>query len=272
MTLPNFLIIGAMKAGTTTLYDVLQSVPGLWFPPQKEPEDLIDPRIEEPGRLAEYESKYARCPAGALAGDASTAYAKRPTHEGVAERACRLLGPQTRIIYMTRHPVQRIVSQYHHLWGLQMEQRPLARAVLEDPQYVGYSRYSWQLEPWLQTFGPDNVLVIRFEDYLADQAAVVAQVCDFLGVPVGSAEFGTSHRNKSEGKRVAREGSLMKRFAGSRFYLFTIKPLLSSALRDRLKAMVLPRARKMEEKLDGQTREELVRRLMEDPLASAYLG
>ena len=87
MTLPKFLIIGAMKAGTTTLYEDLLQIPALWLPPQKEPEDLIHPEVETAQGLRVYEQKFARCPSGAIAGDASTAYAKRPTYEGVAARA-----------------------------------------------------------------------------------------------------------------------------------------------------------------------------------------
>lgn len=271
MTLPSFLIIGAMKAGTTTLYEDLLPVPGLWLPPQKEPNDMAYEKVETKAGLAEYKRKYAGCPVGSISGDASTAYAKMPTYMGVPERAKRLLGKDIRIIYMTRHPVKRVVSQYHHLWGLQMENRPLNQAVLEDEQYVAYSRYSWQLQPWVETFGVDNVMVVRFEDYLVDRPANLAKICTFLSVTPPAAGPDETHRNKSEGKRVVLEGSLAKKLAHSRFYVFGIKPLIPTSLRDRLKPLVLPTAREMDESLDDETRVELERRFAADPLASAYL-
>ena len=222
MKLPDFLIIGAMKAGTTSLYEDLLAIPGLWLPPQKEPEDLADPSVETPEGQARYAAKYARCPQGALAGDASTAYAKLPTYPGVAERALRLLGPDTRIIYVTRDPIARIVSQYHHLWGLELEHRPLNEAVMEDPSFVKYSLYQWQLEPWRASFDAGNILVLRFEDYIADRTATLAEICAFLGIAPPDEAVAAAHRNQSAGKRVARPGSVMSRIATSRLYLFGI--------------------------------------------------
>lgn len=271
MTLPSFLIIGAMKAGTTTLYEDLLPIKGLWMPPQKEPDDLASEAVETEVGLEIYKQKYAACPAGSMSGDASTAYAKMPTYMGVPERAKRLLGENIRIIYMTRHPVKRVVSQYHHLWGLEMENRPLNQAVLEDEQYVAYSRYSWQLQPWVETFGDDRVMVVRFEDYLADRSAELERICRFLGISAPVVAPNETHRNKSDGKRVARQGSLMQRFGRSRFYLFAIKPLISSDMRDHLKALLLPKARQMNDTLDVVTRSALEARFAEDPLAMAYL-
>jgi len=271
MSLPSFLIVGAMKAGTTTLYEDLLPVPGLWLPPEKEPEDLVDPAVETPAGRAAYARKYAACPAGALAGDASTAYAKRPTHEGVPERALKVLGPDVRIVYIIRDPIRRITSQYHHLWGLELEHRPLNEAVLEDPQYLSYSRYAWQIAPWQEVFGPDRVLVLRFEDYLADRPGQLARVCAFLGAAPPEAAPDETHRNRSDGKHVPREGSLLQRVARSPFYLYRVKPLLPTRLRDRLKAAVLPRARRMTETLDDNARDRLREALREDALAAGYL-
>ncbi len=271
MTLPSFLLIGAMKAGTTTLYEELLHVGGIWLPPEKEPNDLAFEAVETPEGLAAYRRKFDGCPPGVMAGDASTAYAKRPTYQGVAERARRLLGPEVKIIYMTRDPIRRIVSQYHHLWGLELEQRPLNEAVLEDESYVAYSRYEWQLAPWRETFGDENVLVVKFEDFLADRPAEFARICRFLGVEAAVQPSGT-HRNASEGALVAVEGTLLGRISTSHFYLYRIKPLLPRGLRDRIRSLILPKARPMTEKLDDATRRKLVEALAGDALAAGYLG
>ncbi|SIO11861.1 sulfotransferase family protein [Vannielia litorea] len=269
MRLPGFLIIGAMKAGTTSLYDDLSRVPGLYLPPEKEPEDLADPDVETPAGRAAYAARFAAAPAGALCGEASTAYAKRPTHEGVAERAARVLGPGLRIIYLTRDPVRRIVSQYHHLHGLGLETRPLNDAVLADETYVAYSRYDWQLAPWRASFGPAQVLVIRFEEYIARRAETLQTVCGFLGVAAPRATP-ASHRNASAGKRIVRPGSPWSRIAHSHLYLYRIKPHLPTGLRDRLKTLLLPATAPLTEPLTPATRAELERRLgTEAPRAHA---
>jgi hypothetical protein len=259
-TLPHFLIIGAMKAGTTTLYEDLTRVPGLYLPPEKEPEDLIHPEVETDAGRAAYAAKFAGAPEGAICGEASTAYTKLPTHDGVADRARRVLGPEVKLIYLTRDPIRRIRSQYHHLWGLGIEQRPMNRAVLEDETYVAYSQYARQLAPWREAFGEAQVLVMAFEEYLADRPAALAQICTFLGVDAPES-VADSHRNASDGKRVIPRGSVLARIAASDVYLYRIKPLMPTGLRDRIKALLLPKARKMQDTLHPETVKTLTDRL-----------
>ncbi len=260
MSLPNFLLIGAMKAGTTTVYEDLLSVPGVYLPPEKEPNDLAFEAVESEDGLARYRAKYAAGSQVAVRGDASTAYAKLPTYEGVAERARRVLGPDIRILYLTRDPIKRIVSQYHHLHGLGLETRPLNKAVLEDETYVAYSQYERQLAPWRAVFGPDNILVMAFEDYVQDRSACLSEICRFLGVAPPS-EVADTHRNKSEGKHVVRDDSAWARIAHSNFYLYRIKPLLPTAARDRIKALLLPKAHNLDETLTEDTLRTLRTRL-----------
>ncbi|MEP4196181.1 MAG: sulfotransferase [Aliishimia sp.] len=260
MTLPNFLLIGAMKAGTTTLYEDLTHVPGVYLPPEKEPNDLASSDVETDDGLQRYKAKFAAGAQNVARGDASTAYAKRPTYEGVAERALKLLGPDVKILFLTRDPIKRIVSQYHHLHGLGLETRGFNEAVLNDESYVAYSRYEWQLETWRAAFGAENVLVLRFEDYIADRLNNLQQVCAFIGVapPEGVDD---THRNASEGKHVVKDGSAWARFAHSNFYLYRIKPLIPTSARDKIKAMLLPKTKKLDEALTQETLAELQRRL-----------
>lgn len=258
--LPSFLIIGAMKAGTTSLYEDLSGVKGIYLPPEKEPNDLIHPDVCTPKGRATYGAKFANAPQGALCGEASTAYTKRPTYDGVAERALQVLGPDLKLIYMTRDPIRRIVSQYHHLWGLELEERPLNQAVLEDETYVAYSNYDLQLAPWRATFGTDQVLVIAFEDYIARRPETLARICAFLGVTAPQ-DVNESHRNASDGKRVVKHGSTWSKIAHSDIYLYRIKPLLPTRLRDRLKRALLPQAKSLDDTLNDTTQRELVRRL-----------
>jgi hypothetical protein len=260
VTLPGFLIIGAMKAGTTTLYEDLVHVPGLYLLPEKEPDDLAYPEADTQEGLARYAAKFSACPPGRIAGEASTAYTKRPTYEGVAERARRILGPDLKLIYLTRDPISRIVSQYHHLWGLSLEHRPLNEAVLEDDSYVAYSRYEWQLEPWRTVFASEQIMMLSFEDYIANRRDTLTRICGFLGVAPPSA-INETHRNASVGKRIVRRGSAWSRIGHSDFYMYRIKPHLPTQVRDRIKSLVLPQARNMSETLTPQTRAELEHRL-----------
>lgn len=250
MPLPHFLIIGAMKAGTTTLYDDLGQHPGVCMSSQKEPEGLL--HIDAPGGLERYERSFRAAQPGQRIGEASTAYAKRPEHEGVAKAAARLLGPDLKIIYIMRDPIKRIVSQYQHEVGLGLEARPFDIAVREDPRYVAFSRYDYQLEPWRAELDSSHILCLRFEDYVQDRAGTLAQVAEFLGLDEAGlpTAFGGA-RNASAQKPVAKGAwrGLMR----SGLYLDHIKPLLNSQTRDRLKQWLLPVAKNTPVILDDDT-------------------
>lgn len=258
--LPQFLIIGAMKAGTTTLYDDLSHVADIFLPPEKEPNDLIHPEVETGIGLARYSKKFDKAPDGALLGEASTAYSKRPTYPGVPERAYRVLGPALKIIYLTRDPIRRIVSHYNHALGRGEETRALNDAVLTDKTYVDYSRYEWQLEPWRAAFSERQILVLQLETYIRHRTQEFQRVCDFLGLRHEGA-VPMSHLNASDGKLTARPGTMMGRLASSPLYLYRIKPLLPRRARNRLKRLVLPQAGRSAERLASSTEAELRRRL-----------
>ncbi len=89
---PDFLVVGAMKGGTTTLYFDLGAHPDLHLPEPKEPEVLV--RHADPAAIREaYAAHFRNARPGQLCGEASTVYTKRPDHEGVAERARQASGP-----------------------------------------------------------------------------------------------------------------------------------------------------------------------------------
>ncbi len=82
---PDFIIIGAMKCGTSTLYEQLAAQPGVFMCTPKEPNFFSDDRIYANG-LDWYRGLFAPAPAGALCGEASTHYTKLPTHPATLER------------------------------------------------------------------------------------------------------------------------------------------------------------------------------------------
>jgi len=260
--LPDFLIIGAMKAGTTTLYEDLLRTPGVYLPPEKEPNDLTHPEVEGAKGLAAYRRKFSGAGAAKAVGEASTAYAKRPDFEGVAERAVRVLGPDLKIIYMVREPVKRMVSQYHHELGLGLVAGGLNAAVLAEQRFAAYSRYDYQLEPWRRALGEAQILVVGFERYLSDRHAELARIRAFLGLS-GDFPVADVRRNASAGKAVIPRGSVWARIAKSRTYLYVLKGLLPTALRDAIKQGVLPKAPQSIEPLSPETRTALAARLSE---------
>ncbi|HZW10461.1 MAG TPA: sulfotransferase domain-containing protein [Phycisphaerales bacterium] len=243
MRLPDFLIIGAMKAGTTTLFHDLMLNPRVFFPLDKEPEFLCrDEVLSEDGRRR-YAKLFARARADQLCAEASTAYAKRPVYEGVPARALRALGGELKVLYIVRDPVKRMASQHRHEVGVgRLETRPdVNAAVREIGRYLDYSRYAMQLEPWLEAFGPERVRVIVFERYVGARARTIAAVSEFLGVApaVEGLDEGRVY-NRGDERRALR-GPWRWLVKGSA-YRRLLRPLLSGETRRRLRETLLPKA------------------------------
>jgi sulfotransferase family protein len=194
--LPDFVIIGAMKSATTTLHAQLARQPGIVMSDPKEPNFFSDDEQWARG-LEWYASLFAGAGPDDLAGESSTHYTKLPTHPRAVERMREHLGPDVKLVYVMRQPIERLLSQYVHEVS-QRKMPPIDRAVDEVPGLVDYGRYSLQLEPYLRTFGPGNVLPVFFDRLSQHPQAELERVARFLGYrrePRWDASF--SERNVS---------------------------------------------------------------------------
>ena len=179
MALPHFLIIGAMKSATTTLYDQLRQQPGIFLPDLKEPNFFSDD--EQYARGTDwYRGLFANACPGDLVGEASTHYAKLPTYPATTIRMARLLH-EPRLVYVMRHPIERLISQYIHQWSEGEIDCGLEEAVERHPELVDYSRYAFQLAPYFGTYGEQAVLPVFFESLMTDPRAELERVCQFIG-------------------------------------------------------------------------------------------
>jgi hypothetical protein len=179
--LPTFIVIGAMKGGTTSLFHYLDEHPQVHMSPLKE----VDFFVEESnwGRGFDW---YARQFEGAGAattaiGEASTLYTKYPQYRGVPERIRQHL-PDARLIYVVRDPIARLRSHYQHRTLIGSERRPIAEAVAADPTYIDTSRYGMQLERYLEHFPREQIQIITSEDLRSRRAETLAAVFGFIGV------------------------------------------------------------------------------------------
>lgn len=243
MRFPDFLIIGAMKAGTTTLFRDLMPNPQVYFPIDKEPECLCHDRVlSEKGRR-EYAGMFAKTKPGQLCAEASTAYTKRPTFEGVSARALEVLGPDTRLLYVIRDPIKRIVSQHRHEVAVGRLEPPkdINEAVHQVGRYIEYSRYAWQLEPWIETFGPEHIRVVVLEQYIRARAQTLTAACEFLGItPTLDGLDEDKVYNKGDDRRVAR--GPWRYLLEGRVYKRLVRPMMSIETRQRLHRVFLPKA------------------------------
>jgi hypothetical protein len=193
---PNLFLVGAAKAGTTSLYDALARHPAIYMSPVKEPHyfSRIEPSpersaffphvTEEPEYLALFEGATGE----ELVGEASTSYLWEPH---TAERIKRSV-PEARILIMLRDPVERAYSQYWNDVREGLERRSFLDALKEEQRsapgawgvtslYIECGLYADQVSRYLERFG-DRVHVLFFEEFIEDEARAIAEVHAFLGL------------------------------------------------------------------------------------------
>jgi hypothetical protein len=177
-SLPDFLGIGALKAGTTYIDAMLRSHPEVCLPNGVKEVEFFTRHFHRGAGW--YRQQFRGC-AGRVTGEVSPQYLFDP------EAAGRIhdLIPEARLIVSVRDPVQRAYSQYKHWVQETAYRRSFDQFLTEHPGAVDRGRYSRSLGPYLDWFGRDQLLVVVFED-LVDQPVVAMQaVYRFLGVDVG---------------------------------------------------------------------------------------
>jgi hypothetical protein len=200
--LPNFLVIGAAKAGTTSLYHYLRGHPQVFMSERKE----LNFFVENDGWVkgtSWYERQFEGAGDAVAVGEASPNYSKHPAFPGVPERIAKLI-PEARLIYLIRHPVERYRSGYLDEIRHGRERGPIEQTLVTNPGYLDASRYAMQIERYLDHFPREQLLVITSEDLKHDRAATMQVVHGFLGVEDITLASVTDELNRSEGQRVLR--------------------------------------------------------------------
>lgn len=195
---PTFLVIGAMKCGTTSLYDLLALHPQVGMSAEKEPAFFCGGEYYSRG-WAWYESLFAHAAGRQAIGEASTSYTKKFSYPGTAERIAREL-PDVRLIYVVRHPLERIESQWIHGVHAGWHPASFGRA-LDDPALIDPSRYWSQINAYREYFPDERILVLFFDDFKADPLAFVSRCYTFVGVDCTFTPSGTVARNPSASLR-----------------------------------------------------------------------
>jgi hypothetical protein len=207
--LPDFVIIGTQRGGTTSLYRYLTRHPG------------VRPAITK--ELRYFDLNYARGPkwyrsrfpsawyrdalrrvrgSGFLTGESSPDYMFHP----LASARVAATVPGARLIVLLRNPVDRAYSHYWHQVNRGFETLSFEEAVAREPErlgdglqriagddldreferhhhsYLARGAYADQIERWLDRFPPGQLLVARSEDFFSDPADTFRRVTDFLGL------------------------------------------------------------------------------------------
>jgi hypothetical protein len=217
--LPSFLIIGFGKCGTTYLYERLQDHPNVYPSLRKEVNYFIF-RYDESVDWYRAHFAPARSYVGSgivATGEASPGYVLNP---GAPRRIAELL-PDVKLIALVRDPVERAYSQYHHQRRLGVEPLPTFEAALDaeperirgqkerlerNPDYTGdfawytlsylmQGIYADYLEPWLDLYPRDQLLVIPSGKLYKDSTATLQEIAGFIGLPPWQPQTQQGHRS-----------------------------------------------------------------------------
>ncbi|MFL6240289.1 MAG: sulfotransferase family protein [Actinomycetes bacterium] len=178
--LPNLLVIGAAKAGTTSLWAYLDAHPDVFMAPDKELH-FFDLDSNWSRGVDWYAGHFDGSDGYAIVGEATPAYARYPHRPNAAERAAAVV-PDARLIYLVRDPVERARSHVVHEMRHGRERLDLAAALSANPMYLDTSRYAMQLRQWLAHYRREAVLVVESERLRSDPETTLRSIYRFLCV------------------------------------------------------------------------------------------
>lgn len=217
---PEAYLIGAQKAGTTTLAYLLDQHPLVTVSRPKEPHFFTHNRDKG---LDWYEKQFPNSSNYVLV-DASTSYAMAPLktyghdqqredYRGVPSRVFSA-NPDAKLIYSLRDPVERTYSGYWHNVRMGNESRNFTTALLHDSFYLDVSDYHGQLSLWLKYFPLTSFFFVLFEDLRKNPEHVAKECWDFLNVD-GEAVSVQLDSAKNQSRQVNWAGRKMNRIANS---------------------------------------------------------
>lgn len=177
---PDFVILGAMKCGTTSLHDYLGYHPDVSMSQPKELNFFVKHQRWERG-IEWYKRNFTKV--DKIMGESSPNYTRHPLFPGVPERMYEVM-PDAKLIYCVRDPIRRMVSHYVHTYSIGEEDRSFAEAALaeEENAYLWCSLYYYQLKQYLKYYSALQIKVVVLEDLKARPQETLEEVFEFLGV------------------------------------------------------------------------------------------
>lgn len=272
MALPSFIIIGAQKAATTTLWAELRTHPQVFMPALKETNFFIDHRCDRLG-LGWYEDLFEPASPGQVLGEASPAYTLFPLWGQVPSLMAERL-PEVRLVYVLRHPIARMRSSWIQARADGLEHRPLREALTHQSLYLAGSSYALQIEQYLRHFDRSQLLLVCAEDLDREPGPVYDEILRFIGLEGGWRPAPGERQNVSAGKLVLRErGDVAARALAALGRTTASERVRQSALRASRPGLLARALHPEELEIDGELEDRLLRALEPDlRRLAAHLG
>jgi len=215
---PNLFIVGAMKAGTSSLHEYLHQHPQIFMSRFKEPQYFAPHRTQYgmwgqgqalPERGIDwYLQLFADSGDVKCAGESSVSYTARHWIGGCEQRIWEF-NPDARIIYLMRDPVERAISHYWHFVAAGRETLPPLAAVKRRDDYIARSDYAYQIEPYIRRFGEGRVFLLTLEALRENPQETFRRLFRWLDVEESvtidvSERFNVREQNLFQTRRYAR--------------------------------------------------------------------
>lgn len=287
MTLPNFLLIGVAKAGTTALYQALKEHPQIYMSPIKEPRffTFVDSPLTlgGPGAaayrawaitdLAAYQRLFADVTNETVIGEASPVYLSCWHPERTAANIKRLI-PDVRLVAILRQPAERAYSSFAHQVQMGNEQERNFRkmlAVAARPERHNWLSYRCQqdgfyyanLQPYFARFHREQIRIYLYEEWNTNPQQVLQDIFGFLGVAATFTPLMTQRHNETTWVRNQKVAASLQRPSG---WKRRLGHLLAPALRRQIMAGIKQWNRVKPPSLDPQLRSELTQMYRADIL------
>src|ERR1700722_14804099 len=252
---PNFFIVGAPKAGTTSLYYYLEEHPEVYMSVIKETNYFSNTEIREQGLYyneegvvspGEYEAQFAGVANENAIGEASVSYLFYPS----VPQKIKEFNPGARIIIVLRNPIERVFSHY-----LMDKRLGFVKMSLEDilsqkgksnslglfyQQYIGLGLYYEQVKRYFDNFGRGRVKVFLYEDIVSDIDKVVKEIYNFLGVD----DSYIAATDKKHNVFLAPKNPFIEKLYTLKFVRSAIKKIFGEKLQDSIKNLFFAKEKK----------------------------
>jgi hypothetical protein len=250
--LPNLFILGAAKAGTTTLFEQLRQLPDVYFPFSKEPLFFSQDRLYEKGLSWYADTFYKEAKGFSVRGDASPHYLY--WGEKVAQRLAQAYDEPPKMIVLLRDPVERAYSWYWNMvregnetlsfeeaLACEAERLETNRGMFEKQGsmkygYIQGSRYASLLTPFLDTFPREQFHFVLYDELKDDLQIIMPGVLQFLGLENGERRFEQVQSNPAAMPRSMNLQRWLRRQSTWREWL---KPIIPIKARYQMKEKLL---------------------------------
>ena len=213
--LPNLIVVGAQKCGTSGLHYYLSLHPEISMSRPKELNFFIAER-NYPRGLDWYRAHFD--PRAKVRGESSPNYAAYPQHVGVPERMHSIV-PAASLLYMVRDPIDRIAAHWVHNFAKRREKGDLHATLLHpNTSYLARSHYYTQLQQFLRVYPRERIMLLEQEDLRSRRLETLRRVFEFVGVDPGfsHSRFSDERHKTSRKTRATRLAMGLERMGETR--------------------------------------------------------